>query len=366
MKTNSRVRKLLSGVLIGGTLLSSVAGVAFANELSNLNLTNKASFSSQMNKAMDSKKHDFKQKKHDIKKDIDTLVEKGIITQEEADKMKELQEQKRAEMQEATKDMTKQERFEYMKQNKPENKGGIFSELVEQGSLTQERADEIQDKIHQMKVDLNKQKHEERINKLVEYGIITQEEADKIKDFQEQKRAKMQEATKDMTKEEKFEYMKQNKPENKGGIFAELVEQGLLTQQRADEIQDKMHQMKEDLNKQKHEERINKLVEDGIITQDEADKWTDFRDKKAEERQVEMEKIKDMTQEERKEYFKENHKEKGEGLTELVEAGIISQDTADKIKENHQNDNRGNRLENGQRPEHEQGNRQGKMMKENL
>ena len=352
MKTNSRVRKLLSGVLIGGTLLSSVAGVAFANEISNLNTTNKASVRSEMNKGMGSKKHDFKQKKHDIKKDINTLVEKGIITQEEADKMKEVQEQKRTQMQEATKDMTKEERFEYMKQNKPENKGGIFAELVEQGSLTQERADEIQDKIHQMREDLNKQRHEERINKLVEDGIVTEEEADNIKELQEQKRAEMQEATKDMTKEERFEYMKQNKSENKGGIFAELVEQGFLTQERADEIQDNMHQMKADLNKQKHQERVDKLVEDGVITQDEADKWMVFSAEKTEERQAEMEKIKDMTPEERKAYFADNHKQKGEGLTELVESGVISQDTADKIKETHKNNPRRNK----------QGHRQGSKM----
>lgn len=74
--------------------------------------------------------------------------------------------------------------------------------------------------------------------------------------------------------------------------------------------------MKADLNKQKHQERVDKLVEDGIITQDEADKWMEFSAEKSEERQAEMEKIKDMTAEERKAYFTENRKEKGEGLTE--------------------------------------------------
>ncbi|MCT4508727.1 MAG: hypothetical protein N4A48_08190 [Tepidibacter sp.] len=263
MKTSLRVKKLLSGVLIGGTLLSSVSGVAFANELSNLNPTNKAPFRSQMNKGMGSKHHGFKQKKHDIKKDINTLVEKGILTQEEADK---------------------------------------------------------------------------------------------LKDSKEQKRAKMQEATKDMTKQEKFEYMKENKPQNKGSIFAELVEKGLLTQERVDEIRDNIHQMKFELNKQRREERLNKLVEDGIITQAEADKWMEFSYKKAEERKVEMEKLKDMTQEERKEYFKENHKEKGERLKELVEAEVISQDAADKIKETHKNDRR----------QHRQGNKMDKKMMQNF
>jgi len=257
IKTSSRTRKLLSGILIGGTLLSSVAGVAFAKELNNLNPTmSKASLNNQMNRGM-GKHSNFQKHRGNVNKDINTLVEKGIITQEEADKMKDLQEQKRAQMQEATKDMTKQERFEYMKENKVKGEG-----------------------------------------------------------------------------------------------LSQLVEQGLLTQERADEIQDKMHQMKVDLNKQKHQERVDKLVEDGVITQDEADKWMEFSAEKTEERQAEMEKIKDMTPEERKVYFTENHKQKGEGLTELVEAGVISQDTANKIKENHQNNSRGNR----------QGNRSGNKM----
>ncbi|CAH2212281.1 hypothetical protein [Tepidibacter aestuarii] len=267
MKASSRTRKLLSGILIGGTLLSSVAGVAFANELNNLNPTNKVSVNSQMNKGMGSRNCNFKQNRHGVNKDMSSLVEKGILTQEEADK---------------------------------------------------------------------------------------------IKDFQEQKRDQMQEATKDMTRQERFEYMQENRVKGEG--FLQLVEEGILTQERANEIQDKMHQMKADLNKQKHEERVNKLVEDGIITQDEADKWMEFSAEKSEARQVEIEKIKDMTAEERKEYFNENPRQKGEGLTELVEAGIISQDTADKIKENHQNDQRGNRQGNGQR----RGNGQGRGMNQNF
>lgn len=256
IKTSSRTRKLLSGILIGGTLLSSVAGVAFANELNNLNPINKASFNSQMNRGM-GKHSNFQQHRGNANKDMSDLVEKGIITQEEADT---------------------------------------------------------------------------------------------LNDFREQKRNQMQEATKDMTRPERFEYMKENKVKGEG--LSQLVEQGLLTQERADEIQDKMHQMKVDLNKEKHQERVDKLVEEGIITQGEADKWMEFSAKKAEERQIEMEKIKDMTAEERKEYFNENHKQKGEGLTELVESGVISQDTADKIKKTHQNNPRGNK----------QGHRQGNKM----
>ncbi|MEJ8554134.1 hypothetical protein [Tepidibacter sp. Z1-5] len=267
MKTSSRTRKLLSGVLIGGTLLSSVAGVAFANELNSLNTTSKAPFNNQMNKGMGFRDCNFKQNRNSVNKDMDTLVEKGIMTQEEADK---------------------------------------------------------------------------------------------LNDFREQKREQMQEATKDMTRQEKFEYMKENKIKDRG--ISQLVKEGVLTQERADEIQDKMHQMKVDLNKEKHEDRVNKLVEDGIITQDEADKWIKFSAEKAEERQLEMGKIKDMTPEERKAYFTENHKQRGEGLTDIVEAGIISQDTADRIKETHRNNQSGNKQGNGQR----QGQRKGNGMKQNF
>ncbi|SHK22857.1 hypothetical protein [Tepidibacter formicigenes] len=178
---------------------------------------------------------------------------------------------------------------------------------------------------------------EERINKLVEQGVITEDEASKWKELreqnQEERQAQMQKV-RNMTKEERQTYFEENgmRGKNRGKGLSGLVEAGVISQERADEIQEKIHEIRVQENQQRFEERLNKLVEEGIITENEVAKWKEFHDQKVEERQAEMENIRNMTIEERKAYFEENKGEKGDRLAELVEAGVISQDQADEIK----------------------------------
>lgn len=72
------------------------------------------------------------------------------------------------------------------------------------------------------------------------------------------------------------------------------------------------------------------LVAKKIISQEQADKWVEFRKAKMPERQAEREKIKNMTKEERRAYWQN---ERPKRLDEVVKAGIISQEQANKIKE---------------------------------
>ncbi|SHH23202.1 hypothetical protein [Tepidibacter thalassicus] len=119
---------------------------------------------------------------------------------------------------------------------------------------------------------------EDRINKLVEEGIITEDEAIKWKEFHDQNQGKRQFGM---------------RGKNRGQGMVKLVEAGVISQERADEIQEKIHEIRVQENQQRFEDRINKLVEEGIITEDEAVKWREFHAKKVEERKAEMEKIKD-------------------------------------------------------------------------
>jgi polyhydroxyalkanoate synthesis regulator phasin len=74
------------------------------------------------------------------------------------------------------------------------------------------------------------------------------------------------------------------------------------------------------------------FVEDGTLSKEQSDKITEFMKKKAEEKKAEFDKMKDMTKEERAELLKQKPKERTDMVNELVTAGIISQDQADKIK----------------------------------
>lgn len=77
---------------------------------------------------------------------------------------------------------------------------------------------------------------------------------------------------------------------------------------------------------------FDKLVTDGVITQEQSGQISAFLAKQAEERKADLEKIKDMTAEERKAYFEANKpQERPRLLDSLVTAGIITQEKADEI-----------------------------------
>lgn len=69
----------------------------------------------------------------------------------------------------------------------------------------------------------------------VENGILTQDEADAILAFRDDQRADFQEATANMTIEEKHAYMEENHPE--GSNLELLISEGLLTQDQADALE---------------------------------------------------------------------------------------------------------------------------------
>ncbi len=80
------------------------------------------------------------------------------------------------------------------------------------------------------------------------------------------------------------------------------------------------------------------LVEEGIISQETADEITAYQQEKSEERKAEMEQLKDMTDDERKAYFESKKAEKSDAtdkmnfLSELVTEEILTQDEADAIQ----------------------------------
>ena len=77
-------------------------------------------------------------------------------------------------------------------------------------------------------------------------------------------------------------------------------------------------------------EMITELVSKKIISQEQADKWVEYRQSKVADRKVEQEKIKNLSKEERREYWK---KAKIKRLDEVIKAGIITQEQANQIKE---------------------------------
>jgi hypothetical protein len=213
------------------------------------------------------------------------------------------------------------------------------------------------------------------LKKEVTAGVITQAEADKITAFLKTKEAEekvkrdAEKAKLDaMTDAERKAYMKANKPA-RTDVLAELVTAGLLTQAQSDTIKATMPQGPMGRNAGKPMQQGNPLaavlktqVTAGVITQEVSDKVTAFvktkedaekakrdaekakfdamtdAEKKADKeakkaaKDAQKAKLDAMTDAERKAYMEANKPVKENILKELVTAGILTQDQADKIQ----------------------------------
>lgn len=306
--------------LIGGALVISIAlplGIsALANE-SDTASTRDRSLKSAINKMRrkDNTRHTkgFRpgsiEKQAEFESILEELVEDGILTSSQLDEVK-----------------------AFFEENK-DKKIKVHSEIVDQGILTQEQMDTIHEKLKEKKAADKQEKMQEILDSFVESGIITEDEVSAILDFiserQEERKSEF-DKIKSMTPEEKKAYLKENEPK-KGDLWRELTEEGIITEEQADSIHEKLREEKTAEKQEKIEEVLNGFVEKGTITKENASDILDFIKEKGEERKAELDKIKDMTAEEKKAYFQENKREKGGLVKELVEAGIITEEQGDEL-----------------------------------
>jgi len=181
---------------------------------------------------------------------------------------------------------------------------------------------------------------------LVEEGIITQDIADKMISYTEEKdseRKAEMEKVKDMTEDERKAYlesMKDSKSEGRSGYMSDMVEAGILTQEQADSIKAYVEEQAQAKRDEARKEQLDNLVNEGLITQDQEDEMIAYYEEQEQTRQAEMEKVKAMTEDERKAYLESmkdsKSDEKPDAMAGLVEAGILTQDEADAISEYYQ------------------------------
>ncbi len=185
------------------------------------------------------------------------LVEDGIISQDIADEItaynEEKSEERKAEMEELE-SMTDEEKEAYRESKKseePSEKQGFLSGIIEEGILTQDEADAIEEYLKE-NVAQPAAGHdpgkgglsEETLAGLVEDGVISQDTADAITAFiteqSEEQKAQMEEF-KNMTDEEREAYresLKDEDPPTQKGVLSYLIEQGIVTQDEADAIEE--------------------------------------------------------------------------------------------------------------------------------
>lgn len=188
--------------------------------------------------------------------------------------------------------------------------------------------------------DKDTHKHmKSKLDELVKSSTITGEQANKILDYMNQKQTEKKaemDKIKNMTEEERKTYFENNKKE-KLNLADELVSKGIVSKEQADSV---VKAIRPNFPKKEHKMNTNKiksvldnLVKSSTITGEQENKILDYINQKQTERKADMDKVKNMTKEERKAYFENNKKEKPDFLADVVKEGIITQEQANSIKE---------------------------------
>jgi polyhydroxyalkanoate synthesis regulator phasin len=184
------------------------------------------------------------------------------------------------------------------------------------------------------------------LEEMVKDGTLTQSEMDKITAFQKEKHESMKaemDKVKNMTAEERKNYLGTKKTEHQN-LLTELVSKRIITQAKADAIKAKMEQKNQEMKAARLNEmksQLGTLVKKGTINQGQADKVIEYMNQMKEKvkiekdniTQTEKDKIKNMTEKERKAYFEKIRGEKGNFLKELVDNGTLTQDQANAVRD---------------------------------
>ncbi|MBU3143215.1 hypothetical protein [Clostridium sp. CF012] len=305
MKSISLKTKIVTGLITGGMLLSSVS-LAFATTNKPVSSNGKAPLANEL-----------RQGKGELEATLKLGVSSNTITQAESDKILAYQNSK----------IKTKDKKEVNKGERPD----FYKELVSNGILTQAKADALKSSEQiqrdaKMQLDL-----ETNLAKLVTDKTITQDQSDKIKAAMIKEQATIKanfEKTKDMTKEERIEYMDANKDNHINPLKA-LVDSGIITRAQAEKIgfgglgksngkadfRNEFRQPKAQL-----EATLKVAVSSNIITQAESDKILAYESSK-----IKAKDNKEVNKAEKPDFYKE-----------LVSNGILTQAKADALKSNEQ------------------------------
>ena len=172
----------------------------------------------------------------------------------------------------------------------------------------------------------------EVLDSLVSSSSITQEQADQLLALQAERQAQMKsqwEKIKDLTPEER-KSMDSEKPTNRSSIFSDAVEQGIITEAERETICNALAEARQEQRQAELQERFAELVSQGIISQEQADTIIVQIQKAAAVQQAELEKVKDMSAEERQQYL-QSKGEKANLLDDLIADGTLTQAQADDV-----------------------------------
>ncbi|MEQ8237220.1 MAG: hypothetical protein ABRQ23_10620 [Syntrophomonadaceae bacterium] len=247
MDKDGMMKKIMGGLLIGGLLLGG-SGLALAASDTTEQSTAQQFFRGPSFKRTGIINPEISQSV------LDELVSKGTLSQEQADKIIALAEQKETERETRRTEManmTMEER-QAERQEIREDRVGIWEQLLDDNTITQEQLDAIRDGIQSERHEQRQADLEEALKALVDKGVINNDEAAAIKSklaaFEDERQAQMQaragmsaaerqaetDKIRNMNAQERRAYMQANRPDS--NPLDQLVIEGTLTHSQAQQL----------------------------------------------------------------------------------------------------------------------------------
>ena len=161
-----------------------------------------------------------------------------------------------------------------------------------------------------------KQYFEEAVIKLMEEGKLTEQKAEKILEY---KKKRMEEHKKAKVDQKQYK---------RGSLLRDMVEAGIITEPDAQLIRSKLREMKE----ARLHGGLQGLVDRGVLTGNDIDNIRTYMLKIRKERELQLEKLRTMTPEERKQFYENSKKDRKDILTRMVEEKVITAEQAKEIK----------------------------------
>lgn len=186
--------------------------------------------------------------------------------------------------------------------------------------MDQKKAEEA--RLTEMKVIL-----EAVINDSVKSGIITQEEGKKVL---EHVTLKAEKKCGDNKKDKKCK--KEKCDHAKGGLFKDLVTDGVLTQEKSDALKEKIYSKKAELKTEKLQKGLTTLVDKKVLTIEQSKKVQEAIVTRDAERRENYKKMKGMNEKEREEFLKKMKSTKVNPMKVLVDNGTITKEQAKEIQ----------------------------------
>lgn len=225
----TQIGKVISGVLVGGMLLSGGVALADTNNAPKVTVAQQQNIPTERSQILSNV--------------LDQMVKDGSLTKDKANQVKAFIEKKVKEKKARHKDFKKLSPKERKAQHekwagKHEEKGGLFTDLVKNNVLSQKEADALKAKLVETAHQMRGQRVNEGLKTLVAKKTITQAQADKVLvqlKTEQQKRKALFEKIKNMTPEQRQQYFKNNKPSHRNPL-QELIKNGTITQYQAKAI----------------------------------------------------------------------------------------------------------------------------------